>query len=100
MELLIPHECHSCGVVDEAKFIFSGPHIKQLCNGCDRYVKFFHKNRIPDVREIKLKIWAITTDFKEISDAKIKSGFVDNLIGIEQRMVYWRLYLQIRKEML
>ena len=97
-KLLVPHECHHCGVVDEAKFVFSGPHIKQVCNGCSRYVKFFSKSKIPDVREIKLKIWSITKDIDYIKKCKEKSSFVENLSGIEQKIMYWRLYLQIREE--
>lgn len=97
-EFMIPHECHHCGVVDEAKFTFAGPHIKQICNGCGKYVKFFNKSQIPDVREIKLKIWSITQDIDRISAAKQVSGFVDNLTGLDNKIVYWRLYLAVRKE--
>lgn len=98
MQLLIPNECHYCGLVDEAKFVYAGPHVKQLCNGCGRYVKFFDKAKIPDSRETKLTIWAITQDIAEISLAKDQIGFVENLKGLDLKMMYWRLYLEIRRK--
>lgn len=96
-KLLVAHECHICGLVDEAEFIFSGPHIKQICQGCKRYVKFFHKSAIPDVREIKLKIWSITQKTIVIDIHKDLIGFVDNLSGIDNKIMYWRLYLSIKE---
>lgn len=97
MELMVPHTCQHCGAVDEARFVFSGPHIKQLCNSCGKYIKFFHKGSIPDVREIRLRIWLITQDVELINDAKKRSGFVENMVGVDAKMVYWRLYLKIRE---
>lgn len=96
MELFIPHNCISCGNTEEAKFVFSGPHVKQLCSVCDSYVKFVSKSTVPDATEVKLRIWAITTDLQEISQAKSRCGFVEGLDGLQNRMMYWRLYLAIR----
>jgi len=98
MQLLIPNECHYCGVVDEAKFVYAGPHMKQICNSCGRYVKFFDKSKIPDSKEIKLKIWSITQDIDRISEAKKQCSFIENLKGLDLKVMYWRLYLQIRKD--
>lgn len=100
MELLLPHECSYCGLTDEAKFTYAGPHIKQVCNGCNRYVKFFNKSLIPDVKEIKLKIWGITTELNAIDYCKGLIGFIDGLKGLDEKMIYWRLYLCVRKEVL
>jgi len=97
MQLLIPYECHHCGVVDEAKFVYAGPHVKQICNCCNKYVKFFDKALIPDARETKLRIWAITQDVPKITSAKAEIGFIENLKGLDLKMIYWRLYLQVRK---
>lgn len=100
-ELLIPHECHSCGVIDEAKFVYAGPHIKQVCNGCGKYVKFFSKYAIPDVKEIKLKIWGITRDISKIDEIKSNLGFPNDteyVSNIDSKMMYWRLYLTLRQE--
>jgi hypothetical protein len=96
MELLIPYICHSCGKTDEAKFVYAGPHIKQVCNQCGRYVKFVSKGFIPDPRETKLKIWSITTDIETINSAKKSCIFVEGLTGVDLKMVYWRLYLRLR----
>ena len=56
----IENACHKCGVIDEARFAYAGPHIKQVCNNCHFYVKFFNVKLIPDVKEIKLKIIALS----------------------------------------
>lgn len=97
MELLIPHECHRCGVVDEAKFTFAGPHIKQVCNNCNSYVKFFNKSWVPDKTEIKLRIWAITQCTSTLASLKKEIGFIDTgLTPLEEKMQYWRLYLKVR----
>ena len=97
MDLLVPHECQRCGVVDEAQFTFSGPHIKQICNACGCYVKFFDKSKIPDAGETKLRIWALTTDLSVIGDCKNRIGFVDDLTGTNKKIMYWRLYLKVRE---
>lgn len=98
MELLFPHECHNCGLVDEARFTYAGPHIKQVCNGCACYVKFVSKGIIPDTKEIKLKVWAISTDLEKIDLCKGLIGFVPNLVGVDEKLMYWRLYLKMREE--
>lgn len=89
--------CHKCGFIDEAKFVYAGPHIKQVCNNCGFYVKFFNTALIPDVQEIKLKIWNITDQNLElINKAKSEVEFVAGLTGINAKMMYWRLYLRLR----
>lgn len=97
MELMIPYDCPRCGVTDEAQFRFAGPHIKQVCNHCGSYVKFFNKSKIPDHQEIRLKIWSITQDLDTINKAKSNIGFVENLKGLHLKIMYWRLYLELRK---
>lgn len=97
MELFIPHVCHVCGQTDEAKFVFSGPHVKQLCNSCGSYVKFVSKSVVPDATEIRFKIWSLTKDVSLIDAAKEASGYVDNLKGLEKRMMSWRLYLKVKE---
>lgn len=99
---MLPHECQSCGLVDESKFKYAGPHIKQVCNGCNSYVKFYSKWLIPDPKEIVLKIQSITMDIDEINEAKKVIGFVlpNGVNSLDKKIMYWRLYLQIRKEFL
>ena len=96
MELLIPHTCKVCGLTDEAQIRYAGPHLKQSCHHCGTYVKFFSKLLMPDHQEIKLKIWAITQDTSEIEAAKEMCGFVEGLKGLDQKIMYWRLYLYLR----
>ncbi len=36
--------CQRCGLVDDYRTVQSGPHLKAICNGCDRYIKFISKN--------------------------------------------------------
>lgn len=97
MNLLKPFDCTHCGATDEAKFVFSGPHIKQVCNCCDSYVKFIPKASIPDATEVRLRIWSITQQSQElIQQAKQECGFVEDLRGVERNMMYWRLYLAVR----
>lgn len=38
--------CHRCGSVNDYRTVNSGPHIKAICNGCDRYIKFIPKNEV------------------------------------------------------
>jgi len=97
MELFIPHNCVACGVTDEAKFLLSGPHVKQVCNHCGKYVKFVSKGFVPDHNETKLRIWAITQDTCYIDAAKELMGFVENTTGVERKLMYWRLYLKLRE---
>lgn len=101
MKLLVPYECHLCGEVNEAEFLFSGPHIKQICYGCKSYVKFFPISKLPDIKEIKLNIWSITKNVEQIESHKKKIGFIESsnefqLTNIEQKIMYWRLYLSIK----
>lgn len=38
--------CQRCGSVNDYRAVNSGPHIKAICNGCDRYIKFIPKNEV------------------------------------------------------
>lgn len=38
--------CQRCGSVNDYRTVNSGPHIKAICNGCDRYIKFIPKNEV------------------------------------------------------
>lgn len=82
-------------MVDEARFTYAGPHIKQVCNGCGFYVKFFNVKLIPDIKDIRLKIWAISNQNIEICKKEV--DFIDNLKELDGKMMYWKLYLQVRK---
>lgn len=93
------HSCHKCGVIDEARFSLGSVHLKQICNNCGFYVKFFDKNLLPTIHDIKTKIWFIAEqDLQVIKKAKdeceFNEGMGDKIYG---RLEYWKLYLQIRK---
>lgn len=98
MELMIPYYCPDCDLVNESKFSYAGPHIKQTCSSCDRYVKFFPKHLIPDVKEIKLKIWAICPDVEKLNELKKSIGYISDLKGVDAKLIEWKLYLRVKKE--
>jgi hypothetical protein len=97
MTSFFEHTCHKCGLIDEARFVFAGPHVKQVCNGCGFYVKFFDKAKVPDVREIKLKIWAITRQDLELIEQAKKAVDFTPCKGLYEKMMYWRVYLKVRE---
>lgn len=38
--------CQRCGSIDDFHVELSGPHLKAICNGCDRYIKFISKQEL------------------------------------------------------
>jgi hypothetical protein len=98
MEHLMPHTCHRCGATAEANFVHAGPHIKQVCLKCGFYVKFISKGLIPDIKTVKMRIWSIVEGELEIIDlAKGEIGFIlEGLDALDQKLMYWQLYLKIR----
>jgi hypothetical protein len=97
MEPFFTHTCRKCGVTDEAKFYHAGPHLKQVCNFCGFYVKFFDKSKVPDVKEIKLKIFALADkNLEAIETGKKEIGFVSGLTGLNEKLQYLNLYLHFR----
>jgi hypothetical protein len=98
MECFFETVCHKCGQIDEAKFSLGSTHLKQICNGCGAYIKFFDKNKVPPVPEIKLRIWAIcSSDIELINKLKKEILFPENTNGLYQKVAYWKLYLAARK---
>ena len=93
MELLIPCHCHKCGVIGESNLSWAGPHIKQSCPECGAYQKFYDKARIPDVREIKIKIFGVVNqDLEKINSLKLEVSFVEGLKGLDAKLQYYKLY--------
>jgi|SRR5215211_7753524 len=104
MDNFFNYYCHRCSVTDEAKFVISGPHVKQVCNNCGFYVKFFSKDLIPSLKDIKLKIFNLCNgDLDIINKAKQEIGFPEEeknkglITGWNLIVLYWDLYLQTRK---
>lgn len=92
-EFLIPCRCHSCGTVGESNLSWAGPHVKQTCPECGAYQKFYDKRLIPDVREIKIKIFGICkSDLEKIKELKKKIQFIENLTGLDAKLQYYKLY--------
>ena len=61
-------------------------------------MKFFNKALIPDVKEIKLKIFYIVdSNLQAIENMKKECEFIEGLTGIQQKLMYWKLYLTVRK---
>lgn len=102
MKLVTPfleHSCERCGSCNEAKFVHAGPHIKQICIDCGAYVKFYPASKIPDVKEIKQKIFFMMDgDIAMIEAAKTTCEFIPNQSGIDNKIQYWKLYLHLRKD--
>lgn len=95
---MISHTCNTCGITDEAQFKYAGPHIKQVCNYCGAYVKFFSKGLLPDHKEIKLNIWSMVKgDTEKTETVKSESYHFDGLSGLELKLAWWRLYLETRE---
>jgi predicted nucleic acid-binding Zn-ribbon protein len=93
MDLLIPCHCHKCGVIGESILSWASPHIKQSCPECGAYQKFYDKARIPDVREIKIKIFgAVNQDLEKINSLKLEFSFVEGLKGLDAKLQYYKLY--------
>src|SRR5689334_21562163 len=93
MDLLIPCHCHKCGVIGESIMSWAGPHIKQSCAECGAYQKFYDKAKIPDVREIKVKIFGVVnSNLEKIAEIKKDIGFVENLTGLDAKLQYYKLY--------
>lgn len=91
--LLIPCACHKCGVIGESRLSWAGPHIKQSCDNCGAYQKFYNKNLIPDVREIKILIFGVAKqDLSFINQIKQEINFVEGLKGLDAKLQYYKLY--------
>lgn len=97
METFFTHSCHKCGGTDEAKFVIAGPHVKQVCLHCGFYVKFASQDIIPDIKEIRLKIWQIAKGNTEIIEqAKTKTGYIAIDDKLLHKIQWWRVYLLVR----
>jgi len=90
---LIESYCHKCGVIGESRLAWAGPHIKQSCDNCGAYIKFYDKAKLPDVREIKIKIFGLAErNLEKIQYWKNQIKFVEGLSGIDEKLEYYKLY--------
>lgn len=71
--------CQRCGLIDDFYTVPSGPHIKAMCNGCGRYIKFVKQhNKVsnPAPGNIGVTIYMMLTGSLCLTDLieKAKSG--------------------------
>lgn len=93
----LEYDCHKCGCSGESRIYWAGPHIKQVCGKCSFYIKFIKPLSIPSVREIKERIWFMTDGNKTaIDNAKTEVEFIENCTGPCEKLMYWKLYLNLR----
>ncbi len=97
MKLLIETTCRYCGAVDEGRFEWKAHNLKQTCMSCGRYLRHYKQEKFPSAKTIKLRIWEIANkDVDLIQHIKDEIEF-EELDGINEQVMYWNLYLQIRE---
>lgn len=90
--------CHKCDTLLPTIYAFAGPHIKEICGACGAYIRFAPKQVIPDFKESKALIWAVTNDLAIIEKEKKEMGvFHKDLNGLARNMYYHNLYVRIIK---
>lgn len=96
----LENDCHKCGYSGESKIYWAGPHVKQVCEKCGFYIRFIPALSIPSVREIKEKIWFMTdANIDAIQKAKIDIEFIDGCTGTYEKVMYFKLYLNLRSKL-
>lgn len=69
--------CMRCGLMDDYRTEESGPHLKAICNGCDRYIKFLPKRQGEPVKPPTYKmgqIISVRIDVTKIDKARLFVG--------------------------
>lgn len=91
----LERDCPRCGNVSEPMLSLAGPHIKATCLECGSYLKFVGKAEIPDVPELKKRIFDLAKeDMGLILDQKsIITDFNPQPSGLKEQLAYWKLYL-------
>lgn len=81
--------CRRCGLINDYYTLTSGPHLKAMCNGCDRYIKFISKQKTNQMAEKKLTgSIALTKLIHVMMEKKGKNGMVKGLfIPLEQNLL-------------
>ena len=91
------HTCIKCGLHDFPAYTFAGPHIKEICGGCNFYIKFANKSTLPDIKILKSRIWVkANKNLEIINAAKDRMGtFYEGMDKMEQIVNYSILYHEI-----
>lgn len=95
--MIFEHHCSTCNKTDEAKFVFVGSQVTQVCNACGAYARLFDRRQLPGLKRIKEACWITSnSDLLLIEDAKEEIKFLEHLKGTNEKMMYWKLYLKLR----
>lgn len=93
----MPIVCKSCGSVDDYRQEKSGPHVKAVCNGCDKYIQFlpqgftgeslmyFGKYKDKKLKDIPPDYFIWLYENTKVSGS-LKSYIVSNLQQFRQRI--------------
>lgn len=103
MILLVENTCSKCGYYGESWLCESNIHIKQCCGKCRSYVKFYERRNMPEIKELKDRIWKLSgNNIELINDYKLKMNFPNKETEYRTNMplVYYQLYFFIREEMM
>jgi hypothetical protein len=101
MILLVEHTCDKCGHYGEAWLCEANIHIKKCCGKCRAYVKFYERRNMPDITELKNRIWKLTGENVEmINNYKLKTNFPTKEAEYRTNMplAYYQLYFFIRED--
>jgi len=83
--------CQRCGSIDDYYTVVSGPHLKAICNGCDRYIKFISQQQLKTNQMAEKKLSgsiALTKLVHVMMEKKGKNGMVKGLfIPIQQNLL-------------
>lgn len=91
-------KCTKCGAIGESKLSISGKHVKQSCNSCGAYVKFYPQNDLPPLKDVRAWIWEYTGgDLAVIGVFKNATNFVNYEDYLGKFIQYWKIYLQCLK---
>lgn len=100
-QYLLQTTCYSCGTISEPILSASGKHIKQSCGACGKYIKFIAQNTLPHIKLVRAAIWSLSMeDVVFIQSVKQEMLFEEYKLAHGEYIAYWRLYLEIRKQII
>ncbi len=82
------------------KLSLSGPHVKQSCGFCGKYIKFINQRSVPNFLESRQSIWETTNDLALIEAKKGEIKFNKNEVKLMMDIQCNNLLLAIQKHYL